>query len=137
MIEALVSAQQLGVTLLYGGRSLRPEYKALRNRPQIVIGTPGRTLDHLKQGTLKLDSVRFLVLDEADEMLDMGFAPDVQAIIGQTPSPRQTALMSATMPGLGGQDRREASPTAGKSRGGCRYDIAFHRGAPGLYNPEE
>ncbi len=98
VIESLVSAQQLSVTLLYGGRSLVPEYKALKKRPQIVIGTPGRTLDHLKQGTLKLDSVRFLVLDEADEMLDMGFAPDVQAIIGQTPSPRQTALMSATMP---------------------------------------
>ena len=98
VVEALASAQQLSVTLLYGGRSLRPEYIALKKRPQIVIGTPGRTLDHLKQGTLDLGSVRFLVLDEADEMLDRGFAPDVEAIIGRTPGPRQTALLSATMP---------------------------------------
>ena len=98
VVKALASSQQLRVTLLYGGRSLRPEYAALRNRPHIVIGTPGRTLDHLRQGTLDLGSVRFLVLDEADEMLDRGFAPDVEAIIGRTPNGRQTALLSATMP---------------------------------------
>ena len=98
VVEALASSQQLRVTLLYGGRSLRPEYAALRNRPHIVIGTPGRTLDHLRQGTLDLGSVRFLVLDEADEMLDRGFAPDVESIIGRTPNGRQTALLSATMP---------------------------------------
>ena len=67
---ALASAHRLGVTLLYGGRPLRQEYIALRNGPQIIIGTPGRTLDHLRQGTLDLQSVRFMVLDEADEMLD-------------------------------------------------------------------
>ena len=98
VIEALVSPQQIRVTLLYGGRPLKPEYAALRNGSQIVIGTPGRTLDHLRQGTLDLGSVRFLVLDEADEMLDRGFAPDVEAIIGRTPKERQTALLSATMP---------------------------------------
>ena len=98
VVEALAAAQKLSVTLLYGGRSLGPEYRALKNRPQIVIGTPGRTLDHLKQRTLDLSSVRFLVLDEADEMLDRGFAPDVEAIIGGTSHPRQTALLSATMP---------------------------------------
>ncbi len=98
VLEALASPQQLRVSLLYGGRSLRPEYKALKNRPQIIIGTPGRTLDHLRQKTLDLGSLHFLVLDEADEMLDRGFAPDVEAIIGRTPSPRQTALLSATMP---------------------------------------
>ena len=98
VVEALVSTQKIGVTLLYGGRSLRPEYRALKNRPQIVIGTPGRILDHIKQGTLELGSLRFLALDEADEMLDRGFAQDVQAIIEQTPRARQTALMSATMP---------------------------------------
>ena len=65
---------------------------------QVVIGTPGRTLDHLRQGTLDLSAVRFLVLDEADEMLDRGFAPDVEAIIAHTPKERQTALLSATMP---------------------------------------
>ncbi len=98
VIEALASSQQLRVALLYGGRSLRPEYAALRNGIHIVVGTPGRTLDHLRQGTLDLGSVRFLVLDEADEMLDRGFAPDVESIIGRTPKQRQTVLLSATMP---------------------------------------
>ena len=85
VIQALVSPQQIRVTLLYGGRPLKPEYAALRNGAQVVIGTPGRTLDHLRQGTLDLSAVRFLVLDEADEMLDRGFAPDVEAIIAHTP----------------------------------------------------
>ena len=98
VIEALASSQRLRVTLLYGGRSLRPEYEALKNGAQIIVGTPGRTLDHLRQGSLDLQSVRFLVLDEADEMLDQGFAHDVEAILGRTPSGRQTALFSATMP---------------------------------------
>ncbi len=96
--EAMASPQGLRCTLLYGGRSLKPEYTALKSGVQIVIGTPGRTLDHLRQGTLDLRSVRFLVLDEADEMLDRGFAHDVEAILGGTPSERQTALLSATMP---------------------------------------
>ena len=99
VIEALVSPRKIRVTLLYGGRALRPEYVALRNGAQVVIGTPGRTLDHLRQGTLDLSGVRFLVLDEADEMLDRGFAQDVEAIIARTPKERQTALLSATMPG--------------------------------------
>ena len=98
VMKALATAQGLRVTLLYGGRSLRPEYTALKNGAQIIIGTPGRTLDHLRQGTLDLRSVRFLVLDEADEMLDRGFARDVEAILSRTPSGRQTALLSATMP---------------------------------------
>ena len=98
VMKALATAQGLRVTLLYGGRSLRPEYAALKNGAQIIIGTPGRTLDHLRQGTLDLRYVRFLVLDEADEMLDRGFARDVEAILSRTPSGRQTALLSATMP---------------------------------------
>ncbi len=98
VIEALVSPRKIRVTLLYGGRSLKPEYIALRNGAQVVVGTPGRTLDHLRQRTLDLSAVRFLVLDEADEMLDRGFAHDVEAIIGRTPKERQTALLSATMP---------------------------------------
>ena len=98
VVEALASPQKLRVTLLYGGRSLRPEYTALRNGSHIIIGTPGRTLDHLRQGTLDLKAVRFLVLDEADEMLDRGFTQDVEAILDRTPSERQTALFSATMP---------------------------------------
>ena len=98
VVEALASSQQIRVALLYGGRPLRSEYAALRKGPQVVVGTPGRTLDHLRQGTLDLASVRFLVLDEADEMLDRGFAPDVESIIRRVPSDRQTALLSATMP---------------------------------------
>ena len=96
--EAIASPRGLNCTLLYGGRSLRPEYKALKAGSQIIIGTPGRTLDHFRQGTLDLKSVQFLVLDEADEMLDQGFAHDVEAILYGTPSSRQTALFSATMP---------------------------------------
>ncbi len=97
-METLASSHRLRVALLYGGRSLRPEYATLRAGAHIVIGTPGRTLDHLRQGTLDLGSVRFLVLDEADEMLDRGFASDVEAIMDRTPNERQTALFSATMP---------------------------------------
>ena len=96
--EAMASPQSLRCTLLYGGRSLRPDYTALKTGAQIIIGTPGRTLDHVRQGTLDLQSVRFLVLDEADEMLDRGFAHDVEAILNRTPASRQTALLSATMP---------------------------------------
>ena len=96
--EAMASPRRLRCTLLYGGRSLRPEYKALKAGAHIIIGTPGRTLDHLRQGTLDLQSVRFLVLDEADEMLDRGFTHDVEAILSRTPANRQTALFSATMP---------------------------------------
>ncbi len=99
VMEALASSQRLRVALLYGGRPMGPQHTALRNGPHVVIGTPGRTLDHLRQGTLDLGSVRFLVLDEADEMLDRGFAPDVESIIGRTPNERQTALLSATVPG--------------------------------------
>ena len=96
--KALCSSQRLRVSLLYGGRSAKPECAELKNGAQIIIGTPGRTLDHLRQGTLDLRSVRFLVLDEADEMLDRGFARDVEAILSETPSERQTALLSATLP---------------------------------------
>jgi superfamily II DNA/RNA helicase len=84
--------------LLYGGRSLGPEQRALRSA-QIVVGTPGRTLDHLRQGNLSLDRLVMFVLDEADEMLDRGFAPDVERILAHAPETRQTALFSATLPG--------------------------------------
>ena len=98
VIEALASSRRLRCELLYGGRSQHPEYTALKAGAQIIIGTPGRTLDHIRHGSLDLQSVRFLVLDEADEMLDKGFARDVEAILNHTPSSRQTALLSATMP---------------------------------------
>ena len=86
--------------VLCGGVSIGPQIKALKNRSAIVVvGTPGRIIDHLQRDTLRLGSVRYLVLDEADRMLDMGFAPDVGRILSHTPDGRQTALFSATMPG--------------------------------------
>ena len=85
--------------VLCGGVSIGPQIKALKSRSNsVVVGTPGRILDHLQRGTLRLDSVGYLVLDEADRMLDMGFAPDVKRILSHTSDKRQTALFSATMP---------------------------------------
>lgn len=98
VMSALASARHLRGTLLYGGRAYGPERNALANGAQIVVGTPGRTLDHLAQGTLLLRNLRVLVLDEGDEMLDRGFAPDVERILAQAPAKRQTALFSATVP---------------------------------------
>jgi superfamily II DNA/RNA helicase len=93
-----VAEHRVSVMLLYGGRSLGGEKRALQKGAHILVGTPGRTLDHLRQGNLALNSVRMLVLDEADEMLDRGFARDVELIIAATPTKRQTALFSATLP---------------------------------------
>ena len=98
VVSRLGVARGLRMTLLYGGRSLSPERYALARGAQLVVGTPGRTLDHLRQGSLSLSHVRGFVLDEADEMLDRGFAPDVERILSQTPVQRQTALFSATVP---------------------------------------
>src|SRR3989441_3514634 len=97
VLAPLAAPLRLPHTLLYGGRSLVPERRALANA-RIVIGTPGRTLDHLRQGNLSLKDLRYFVLDEADEMLDRGFAPDVERILSHAPRARQTALFSATIP---------------------------------------
>ena len=86
------------VVAVYGGASYVPQLKALAAGTQVVVGTPGRVIDHLERGTLKLADLRFLVLDEADEMLRMGFAEDVDRILTDAPKTRQTALFSATMP---------------------------------------
>jgi len=86
------------VVPLYGGASMPQQIRALERGADIVVATPGRALDHLGRGSLKLDSLDVLVLDEADEMLDMGFAEDIDAILESTPETRQTALFSATMP---------------------------------------
>jgi ATP-dependent RNA helicase DeaD len=98
VIGRLAAARGLRLTLLYGGRSLGPDVRALASGAQIVVGTPGRTLDHLRQGNLSLQRLRMFILDEGDEMLDRGFAPDVERILASTPSTRQTALFSATVP---------------------------------------
>lgn len=83
---------------VYGGQDISRQIRALKNKPQIIVGTPGRILDHIKRRTLKLENVKTLVLDEADEMLNMGFIEDINAILENVPSERQTLLFSATMP---------------------------------------
>ncbi|GAD02110.1 cold-shock DEAD-box protein A [Agarivorans albus MKT 106] len=88
----------LRVLAIYGGADYGQQIKELRRGPQIVVGTPGRTIDHLDRGKLKLDQLKALVLDEADEMLRMGFIDDVERIMRDMPKQRQTALFSATMP---------------------------------------
>ncbi|WP_420098828.1 DEAD/DEAH box helicase [Corynebacterium sp.] len=94
-------AKQLGgvsVLPIYGGAPYGAQLSGLRRGAQVVVGTPGRVIDHLAKGSLDLSSLRFLVLDEADEMLNMGFQEDVERILSDTPDDRQVALFSATMP---------------------------------------
>ena len=91
-------AANITVLPLYGGASMQHQIRALERGPHVIVATPGRALDHIRRGTLKLDHLALLVLDEADEMLDMGFADDLEAILEATPADRQTALFSATMP---------------------------------------
>ena len=90
---------RLSVLPVYGGAPMHGQIRELERGVQVVVATPGRALDHIRRGTLKLDALQVLVLDEADEMLDMGFAEDLDAILDATPVSRQTALFSATMPG--------------------------------------
>jgi ATP-dependent RNA helicase DeaD len=89
----------LGVLPLYGGASMYQQIRGLERGTAVVVATPGRALDHIRRGTLLLEKIRVAVLDEADEMLDIGFAEDLEAILDATPAERQTALFSATMPG--------------------------------------
>jgi ATP-dependent RNA helicase DeaD len=83
---------------IYGGAAMEAQLRMLKHGVDVVVATPGRALDHIRRKTLRLDSVRTVVLDEADEMLDMGFAEDLEAILEATPADRQTALFSATLP---------------------------------------
>ena len=94
------AAHLKGVRVLpvYGGQAYGVQLSALRRGVHVVVGTPGRIMDHLEKGTLDLTELRFLVLDEADEMLNMGFAEDVETILADTPATKQVALFSATMP---------------------------------------
>ena len=84
------------IAVIYGGQSISKQITALKRKPQIVIATPGRLLDHMQRGNIRLDAVHTMVLDEADEMLNMGFVKDVTKIIESTPSERQLVLFSAT-----------------------------------------
>jgi ATP-dependent RNA helicase DeaD len=98
VLTSLDGGRGLRVAQLIGGRSLLPQRQALLAGAQIVVGAPGRVLDHLRQGNLNLRLLRLVVLDEADQMLDAGFAPDIERILAMTPAGRQMALFTATLP---------------------------------------
>jgi ATP-dependent RNA helicase DeaD len=95
--EKLSHGMEVRSTAIYGGQRYRAQFAALRAGCQLVIGTPGRLLDHLGRGSLKLDGLRYVVLDEADRMLDIGFRPDIERILRRCPLERQTFLLSATL----------------------------------------
>jgi len=98
-IDELTGNRGIRTLAVYGGRAFEPQIEALQSGVEIVVGTPGRLLDLYRQGQLKLKEVSRVVLDEADEMLDLGFLPDVEKIFSSTPNRQQTMLFSATMPG--------------------------------------
>jgi ATP-dependent RNA helicase DeaD len=98
VLASLDGGRGLRVIQLVGGRPLGPQREALRSGAQIAVGAPGRVLDHLRQGSLNLQRLRLVVLDEADQMLDAGFAPDIERILAMTPPTRQMALFTATLP---------------------------------------
>ncbi|ADE36608.1 DEAD/DEAH box helicase [Methanohalophilus mahii] len=97
-MSKLAKYQNTKMLPVYGGQPIDRQIKALRRGVHIVIGTPGRIMDHLQRKTLKLDDVKMVVLDEADEMLDMGFREDIEFILSRAPGKKQTVLFSATMP---------------------------------------
>jgi ATP-dependent RNA helicase DeaD len=86
------------VVPVYGGQEIDRQLRALKKFPQIIVGTPGRMMDHIKRTSIKLKKIKYVVLDEADEMLDMGFRDDIEFILKETPDTRQTIMFSATMP---------------------------------------
>ncbi|WP_141433274.1 DEAD/DEAH box helicase [Bacillus sp. 03113] len=90
--------KKVRVLSIFGGQDINRQIRALKKHPHIIVGTPGRILDHINRKTLRLDNVHTAILDEADEMLNMGFIDDIEAILSQIPSERQTLLFSATMP---------------------------------------
>jgi ATP-dependent RNA helicase DeaD len=93
-----VDANGKGVTVVYGGASINVQIQELRRKPTIVIGTPGRVLDLIERGALDISRIQFMVLDEADMMLDMGFIDDIERILALTPAQKQTMVLSATIP---------------------------------------
>ncbi|XXX37628.1 DEAD/DEAH box helicase [Sorangium sp. So ce117] len=119
--------RRLGVQVLsvYGGQPFGQQLRALRRGVHVIVATPGRTLDHIGRGTLALDGIRTVVLDEADEMLDMGFAEALEEILSATPAARQTVLFSATLP------PRIAAIAGRHLREPVRVKIAGEKAAPG------
>lgn len=98
-LTTAAARRPIRIVQIYGGRAYEPQVEALKKGIEVVVGTPGRLMDLLKQRILDLSRVRTVVLDEADEMLDLGFLPDVETILSKTPPTRHTMLFSATMPG--------------------------------------
>ena len=113
---------------IYGGQSYDRQLRGLRDGAQIIIGTPGRILDHLDRGTLKTDRIKMVILDEADRMLDMGFVDDIREILKQAPAERQTVFFSATRaaadPGLDPHFHEESGQRDDRDAGA---DDAGHR----------
>lgn len=97
-IEKLGRSRRISATVIVGGADMQAQVRGLRQRPDILVATPGRLLDHMWNGTILLSSIKMLVLDEADRMLDMGFAPQINQILDALPEQRQTLLFSATLP---------------------------------------
>src|SRR3954470_3116234 len=93
------SGKRVRVLSIYGGQDISRQIRSLKKFPHIIVGTPGRVLDHINRKTMRLDTVNTVILDEADEMLNMGFIEDIESILASTPAERQTLLFSATMPG--------------------------------------
>ena len=96
-LKKIAKFKKVTIAAVFGGQPIYPQIKALKRGAQIVVGTPGRVLDHLERGTLKTPAMTSVVLDEADEMLDMGFVQDIETILKQLPARRQTMLFSATL----------------------------------------
>ena len=100
--EILKAVEDMGLPIhalpIYGGQDIERQFKALRKHPNIIVATPGRLMDHMKRGTIDLSHVQILVLDEGDEMVDMGFIDDIRTILAGIPEERQTMFFSATMP---------------------------------------
>ena len=97
-IDSLCIGSDIRTVTIYGGQAIETQFKALKKGPQIVVGTPGRVIDHLKRKTLNLEKVSNLILDEADEMLNMGFIEDLEVILAKTNPQKRTCMFSATMP---------------------------------------
>lgn len=97
-IEKLGRSRRISATVIVGGADMQAQVRGLRQRPEILVATPGRLLDHMWSGNILLSSIKMLVLDEADRMLDMGFAPQINQILDALPEERQTLLFSATLP---------------------------------------
>ncbi len=97
-IKSLRGRKRVYVYAVYGGQPIGPQIRALERGTHVVVGTPGRVLDHIRRGTLDLSSVKFFILDEADRMLDMGFIDDIEAIFRETPKRKRVLMFSATMP---------------------------------------